>query len=63
MDYSLIQNAERIYDPIYGDVIIIDQDDWLKAYDTYMPGFEENQDATAAALTIQMWWLKVIATT
>ena len=63
MDYSFIQNAERIYDPIYGDVLMIEQDDWGDAYDKYMPGFKENQDATAAALTIQMWWLKVIATT
>ena len=62
MDYSFIQNAERVYDPIYGNVLIIDQDDWKNAYYHFMPEFEENQDA-AAALTIQMWWLKVIAKT
>ena len=61
MDYSTIQNTELIYDPIYGDVLMIDQDGWGNAYDNFMPEFKENQDVTAAALTIQMWWLKVIA--
>ena len=52
MDYMQLPSTKSEYDPVYGDVLIVDNEDFKMAFEIYVSEFEK----TAAASKIQLWW-------
>ena len=50
--YSQLPSAEFEYDPIYGDICVVDNEEFTTAFDIYVSEFEK----TRAAIKIQWWW-------
>lgn len=52
MDYTQLPSAKIEYDPVYGEVLIVDNEDFKSNFEIYVSKFEK----TAAASKIQLWW-------
>ena len=52
MDCTQLPSAKIEYDPVYGEVLIVDNEDFKSNFEIYVSEFEK----TAAASKIQLWW-------